>query len=211
MAEEEGWPQWQLPPEAFLDSNKVRVVSDLMAAAGKAGSKVVAFSQFTSVLDLLEVAAAAGGWKWVRLDGSTPVPQRMTLVDAFQRDPAVRLFLASARAGGVGLNLTAANVAVLLDPDFNPTVDAQCEDRIHRIGQRRPCVVLKVATRRSIETHIAAIAGRKAELQGAVLHMGKGAADAKAEEAEALRRALAGAAPVKAAASAGGGGRVHAS
>lgn len=128
-----------------------------------------------------------------RFNLGTAVAERMVAVDRFQTDPEVRLFLASTKAGGVGLNLTAAKYAVLLDPDFNPTNDAQCEDRIHRIGQTQQCTVIKVATRGSIEKHIASIAARKVQLQGAVLSEAAGSTrqvSSRDEEREALQKAL---------------------
>ena len=191
VATDEDWASMRLPDSCFLNSNKVQMVLGLLAKAGK-NSKVVVFSQFTSVLDLLETACDLKSIKRARLDGSTLVADRMIAVDKFQGDPETRLFLASTKAGGVGLNLTAAKYAVLLDPDFNPTNDAQCEDRIHRIGQTQPCTVIKVAAKGSIEEHIASIAARKVKLQGAVLSdaSSQRQVSSRDEEREALQRAL---------------------
>jgi len=191
IAVDEDWSSMQLPSQCFLDSNKVQLILDLLAKA-QPDTKIVAFSQFTSVLDLIELACDLKGIQRARLDGSTAVSDRMKAVDIFQKDPNVRLFLASTKAGGVGLNLTAAKYAVLLDPDFNPTNDAQCEDRIHRIGQTQLCTVIKVATKHSIEAHIAAIAARKIKLQGAVLSDAgtERTLCSRDEEREALQRAI---------------------
>ncbi len=191
IAIDEEWDTMQLPDKCFLNSNKIQFLLDLLAKT-QSTSKIVVFSQFTTVLDLIEAACDLKGVSRVRLDGSTAVPERMIAVDRFQNDPSVRLFLASTKAGGVGLNLTAAKYAVLLDPDFNPTNDAQCEDRIHRIGQEQRSTVIKVAAKDTIETHIAKIAARKTELQGAVLAEtdANKPMNSKDEEREALRQAL---------------------
>jgi hypothetical protein len=192
VAVDEAWPALQLPPSCFLESNKVQLLLQLSDKVGS-DAKIVVFSQFTTVLDLIEEAFAIKGVSSVRLDGSTAVSARMAIVDEFQTDTSIRFFLTSTKAGGVGLNLTAARYAVLLDPDFNPTNDAQCEDRIHRIGQTGPCRIIKVATKHSIETHIAAIAARKIKLQGAVLsNSGQDRISSKDEEREALRNAILG-------------------
>jgi SNF2 family DNA or RNA helicase len=89
------------------------------------------------MLDVLESFVSHNGFTYVRLDGSVKVDRRQVLVDKFNLDARVFLFLASTRAGGVGINLTGANVVIFYDSDWNPAMDRQATDRAHRIGQTR--------------------------------------------------------------------------
>jgi DNA helicase INO80 len=89
----------------------------------------------TEVLNLLEDYLDYRNWKFVRLDGSTKLAERQPLIDQFNTDTDVFVFLISTRAGGLGINLTAADTVILFDSDWNPHVDSQAQDRAHRIGQ----------------------------------------------------------------------------
>ena len=127
------------------------------AAAGGAPTKSVVFSQFTGMLSLVEARLIAAGVPYFRIDGSTPAAKRKTLLAAFasSSDAAgVRVALVSLRAGGVGLNLTAASEVHLLDPWWNPATEEQAMDRVHRIGQRRPVRVFRCAPRTPAAVYI---------------------------------------------------------
>lgn len=91
----------------------------------------------TRVLDILEIFLTYHGYKYLRLDGTTGVEQRQILMDRFNRDPRYFVFILSTRSGGVGVNLTGADTVIFYDSDWNPTMDAQAQDRCHRIGQTR--------------------------------------------------------------------------
>lgn len=91
------------------------------------------FSQFTMMLDILEAVLETMGIQYLRLDGQSKVEDRQPLIDAFNDDPNVTVFLLSTKAGGFGINLTSANVVILYDLDFNPHNDKQAEDRAHRM------------------------------------------------------------------------------
>ena len=106
-----------------------RIVRDMLSAI--APRKLVVFSQFTTMLDILEGAGSVAGWSWRRLDGSTPVKERLAIVDEFQQDAGIQLFLVSTKAGGVGLTLTAAHHAVILDPG------ASCRALAHGCSSQR--------------------------------------------------------------------------
>lgn len=106
------------------------------------GRKVLIYSQFTSMLDLIQKDAAEKGWKLFRLDGATQMKERGPLVQRFQEEEGAALFLLSLKAGGVGLNLTAAEAVFLFDPWWNEAVERQAIDRVHRIGQKK-CVFIK--------------------------------------------------------------------
>ena len=101
------------------------------------GDRVLIFTQFVIVMDIMEQYLRIRGHKYLRLDGSTPVQERQLLIDQYNEDPGIFIFVLSTRAGGLGINLTAANTVILHDLDFNPYNDKQAEDRCHRVGQTR--------------------------------------------------------------------------
>ncbi|KNE66350.1 hypothetical protein AMAG_11493 [Allomyces macrogynus ATCC 38327] len=102
-------------------------------------------------LDVLEAFLTTLGYKYLRLDGTTPVVERQGLVDEFQENEEIFVFLLSTKAGGLGLNLTAANTVIIHDLDFNPFNDAQACDRAWRLGQTRPVQVIKLVCKDTIE------------------------------------------------------------
>jgi E1A-binding protein p400 len=104
----------------------------------KAGShRVLIFTQMTKVLDVLESFLNFHGHTYLRLDGSTKVEQRQVLMERFNANSKYFVFILSTRSGGVGVNLTGADTVIFYDSDWNPTMDAQAQDRCHRIGQTR--------------------------------------------------------------------------
>lgn len=131
------------------DSAKFDALLPMLRELAEEGHKVLVFSQFTSLLDLLVLQLAEANLGCVRLDGSTR--DRDLPVERFQTDPDVHVFLISLRAGGTGLNLTAADYVFLLDPWWNPAVEAQAIDRAHRIGQSRPVVAYRLVARGTVE------------------------------------------------------------
>jgi len=103
------------------------------------------------VLDILQVALKHLGVKFTRLDGQTKTDERQGLVDEFNEDEEITVFLLSTKAGGVGINLTAASVVLIYDQDFNPHNDRQAADRAYRIGQEKKVEVIKLITKDSID------------------------------------------------------------
>lgn len=95
-------------------------------------SRILIFSQFTMVLDILESILKTMDYKYLRMDGQTKVDERQSLIDSFNDDESFKIFLLSTKAGGFGINLTGANVVIMYDLDFNPHNDKQAEDRAHR-------------------------------------------------------------------------------
>jgi SNF2 family DNA or RNA helicase len=130
------------------------------------GRKILLFSQFTSMLDLIEDKLNELNIRFVRLSGDTR--DRDTPVDAFQSGD-VPLFLISLKAGGTGLNLTAADTVIHYDPWWNPAVENQATDRAHRIGQGKTVFVYKLITRGTVEEKIQALQDRKAQLLAGLL------------------------------------------
>ncbi|HEY4574861.1 MAG TPA: DEAD/DEAH box helicase, partial [Thermoanaerobaculia bacterium] len=135
------------------------------------GHKALVFSQFTSFLALVRDHLDAEGISYLYLDGRTR--DRQARVETFQSDPECRLFLISLKAGGLGLNLTAADYVYLLDPWWNPAVEAQAIDRAHRIGQLRPVFASRLVARDTVEEKILDLQKTKRDLADAVIQADK--------------------------------------
>ncbi|MBI1397276.1 MAG: helicase SNF2 [Betaproteobacteria bacterium] len=148
------------------DSAKLRVLVEMLESLVDEGRRVLVFSQFTEMIALIEEAIAKSGMRWVKLTGSTR--DRETPVRTFQ-DGGVPVFLISLKAGGTGLNLTAADTVIHYDPWWNPAVERQATDRAHRIGQDKPVFVYKLIVSGSVEEKIAQLQTEKAALAEAIL------------------------------------------
>ncbi|KAJ3020661.1 UNVERIFIED_CONTAM: hypothetical protein HDU68_010066 [Siphonaria sp. JEL0065] len=153
-----------LTNEEWMDSGKVEWLKTTLPEMIEKGDRVLIFSQFVIMLDVLESVMTTLGIKFVRLDGSTNVVDRQALIDDFNDDPTIGVFLLSTKAGGLGLNLTSSNVVIIHDMDFNPHNDAQAEDRAHRVGQTRDVTVIKLVVSGSVEQHILKLATTKLKL-----------------------------------------------
>ncbi len=143
-------------------SGKYNQFLELLSEVLNSGEKVLVFSQFTSMLNIMEKDLNRLGIEFVRLDGSTK--NRQELVDKFNSDKKIKVFLISLKAGGVGLNLTSASTVFLYDPWWNPMVEKQAMDRAHRIGQTKKVNVYKFITKNSIEEKILKLQERKGNL-----------------------------------------------
>jgi superfamily II DNA or RNA helicase len=131
------------------------------------GSKALVFSQFTSMLGLIRKRLDERGIKYAYLDGQTR--NRKDVVERFQEDPDLPVFLISLKAGGVGLNLTAAEYVFIMDPWWNPAVEAQAIDRTHRIGQTKPVFAYRMICEDTVEQRILELQGRKRDLAEAIV------------------------------------------
>ncbi|VDM72567.1 unnamed protein product [Strongylus vulgaris] len=120
------------------------------------------------MLDILEVYMRIRGYAYKRLDGSTPVMERQEMINEFNNDDDLFVFLLSTRAGGLGINLTSANHIILHDIDFNPYNDKQAEDRCHRMGQKKEVFVTKLISKDTVEVDIHCLARKKLQLEKAV-------------------------------------------
>ena len=172
-----------LPGEAKASkepSSKVRVLLDQLETATAEGHKALVFSQWTSFLDLIEPHLKASGIRFNRLDGATK--DRGAVVDAFQADGGPSVMLLSLKAGGTGLNLTAADHVFLMDPWWNPAVEDQAADRAHRIGQENPVLVHRVVSRGTVEERILALQEQKRALADAAVGDGGAAASITRDE-----------------------------
>ncbi|CAM8984051.1 unnamed protein product [Rhodiola kirilowii] len=158
-----------LSNEHVMASAKCQALAELLPKLKEAGHRALIFSQWTSMLDILEWALDVIGLTYTRLDGSTQVTERQTIVDTFNTDSSIFACLLSTRAGGQGLNLIGADTVIIHDMDFNPQVDRQAEDRCHRIGQKKPVTIYRLVTKSTVDENIFEIAKRKLLLDAAVL------------------------------------------
>jgi len=132
-------------------------------------NKCIIFSQWTSMLDLVELTLKAANYKFVRLDGTMTHVQRTAAINAFNQDNSIKIFLISMKAGGLGLNLVSASHVMLLDPWWNPATEEQAIDRVHRLGQTKPVFVTRFIIQGSVEEKILELQDKKRNLiQGAL-------------------------------------------
>lgn len=151
-----------IDPTSAGVSGKFESLIATLEALQSAGHRALVFSQFVQMLSLVRAELDARGIAYAYLDGRTR--DRQSIIDAFQRDNRHAFFLISLRAGGVGLNLTAADYVIHVDPWWNPAVEMQATDRSHRIGQTRPVMVYKMVVRDSVEEKILQLQDRKRDL-----------------------------------------------
>ncbi len=163
-----------VPGQRAETSSKLELLVETLEEVLAEGHKALVFSQWTGLLDLVEPRVRAAGIDFVRLDGSTR--DRAGVVARFQDEAGPPVFLISLRAGGTGLNLTAADHVFLLDPWWNPAVEDQAADRAHRIGQERPVLIHRLVARDTVEEGMLALQARKRALANAALADGAAAA-----------------------------------
>lgn len=154
-------------PFAGIESGKMAVMDRLLEDILDEDHKTLVFSQFLGALDRAESTCRHRGWEFSRLTGSTK--DREEPIRRFNEDAHRRVFLLSLKAGGVGINLTAADYVMLLDPWWNPAVEAQAVDRAHRMGQQRPVMVYRLITNDTIEERVLDLQKRKKDLIAGVL------------------------------------------
>ena len=155
------------PKRTHEPSAKVDVLLDQLQELQEEGHKALVFSQFTSLLAIVRKRLDQAGIRYEYLDGATR--DRQDRVNTFQTDEDCKLFLISLKAGGLGLNLTAAEYVFLLDPWWNPAVEAQAIDRAHRIGQTRPVFAYRLIARETVEEKVLELQKTKRDLADAIL------------------------------------------
>ncbi|MBQ2452685.1 MAG: DEAD/DEAH box helicase [Bacteroidales bacterium] len=150
-------------------SSKVDALKDILSTLMDSGdNRVIIFSQFTSFLEIIGRMLVKQGYQYLYLDGSTPLKERSMLVTKFQSG-LCPIFLVSLKAGGLGLNLTAANYVIIADPWWNPAIEKQAEDRAHRMGQERAVTVIRLVAQHTIEEKILRLHETKRELSDTIL------------------------------------------
>jgi SNF2 family DNA or RNA helicase len=173
-----------VPGQHAETSSKVERLIDALEDAVSEGHKALVFSQWTSLLDRVEPHLHAAGIEFTRLDGSTK--DRASVVNEFQDEAGPPVLLVSLKAGGTGLNLTAADHVFLLDPWWNPAVEEQAADRAHRFGQERPVMVYRMVTKDTVEERILALQDRKRRIADVALGEANQAGGITREELLAL-------------------------
>ena len=136
------------------DCGKLQTLAGLLQKLKPDGHRCLIFTQMTRMLDVLEAFLNIHGHSYLRLDGSTKPNQRQLLMTRFNADPKYFCFILATRAGGVGINLTGADTVIFYDSDWNPAMDAQAQDRAHRIGQTRDVHIYRLVTEQTIEENI---------------------------------------------------------
>ncbi|XP_063395968.1 helicase SRCAP-like isoform X2 [Mytilus trossulus] len=153
----------QFPEKRLIqyDCGKLQVLDILLHRLKTEGHRVLIFTQMTKMLNILEAFLNYHGHIYLRLDGTTKVEQRQFLMDRFNADRRIFVFILSTRSGGIGVNLTGADTVIFYDSDWNPTMDAQAQDRCHRIGQTRDVHIYRLVSERTVEENILKKANQK--------------------------------------------------
>ncbi|KAK3678899.1 chromatin remodeling complex Adenosinetriphosphatase [Recurvomyces mirabilis] len=167
--------------EHLVDNAAKMVMLDkLLKRVQAKGSRVLIFSQMSRVLDILEDYSVMRGYKYCRIDGSTAHEDRIAAIDEYNKPESEKfLFLLTTRAGGLGINLTTADIVVLFDSDWNPQADLQAMDRAHRIGQTKQVYVYRFVTENAIEEKVLERAAQKLRLDALVIQQGRAQQQAK--------------------------------
>ncbi|CAG8498707.1 16172_t:CDS:10, partial [Acaulospora morrowiae] len=160
--------------DLIATSGKMMLLEKLLTALFEHDHKVLVFSQFTTMLDIIEDwATTFKGWKLCRIDGGVSQDDRRQQIQEFNTNPEIKLFILSTRAGGLGINLTGADTVIIYDSDWNPQMDLQAQDRVHRIGQTKPVIIYRLVTGNTIEGKLIEKATAKRKLEKLVIHKGK--------------------------------------
>lgn len=152
-------------------SSKLEQCMEILEDAANSNHKVLLFSGYTSMFEIIEKELNNRGIKYFKLTGSTKIDERIKLVDEFNENPDIKVFLISLKAGGTGLNLTGADMVVHYDPWWNLSTENQATDRAYRIGQKNNVQVYKMITKNSIEEKIYELQQRKSNLADNMLNL----------------------------------------
>lgn len=164
--------RFKLPNELILEAGKIKQLDILLPKLKQEGHRVLIFSQFIMMLDILEKYLEIRDFGYMRLDGQTAVVDRQNMIDEYNGDSDYFVFLLSTRAGGLGINLTAADTVIIYDIDFNPYNDKQAEDRCHRMGQKNPVKIYKLISEGTIDEGMFMVAEEKLKLEKEVTNNG---------------------------------------
>ncbi|XP_014672335.1 PREDICTED: lymphoid-specific helicase-like [Priapulus caudatus] len=165
--------QYRIDEDVVRSCGKMMLLDKMLPRLRAAGHKVLIFSQMTRMLDILQDYCYLRKLCFSRLDGSMAHQLRAEQIQQFQEDSAVSVFLLSTRAGGLGINLVAADTVIIYDSDWNPQSDLQAQDRCHRIGQTKPVVIFRFVTADTIDEKIVERAAAKRKLEKIIMHKGK--------------------------------------
>ena len=154
------------------DCGKLQKLDEMLRDLKANGHRVLIFTQMTRVLDILETFLSYNGHRYLRLDGSTKIEDRQIITERFNSDSRIFCFIASSRSGGVGINLTGADTVFFYDSDWNPSMDRQCMDRAHRIGQTREVHIYRFVSIHTVEENMLKKANQKRLLDRVVIQDG---------------------------------------
>ncbi|OAX37874.1 hypothetical protein K503DRAFT_866560 [Rhizopogon vinicolor AM-OR11-026] len=167
-------PPYTTDEHIIQNSGKMVILDKLLKSMKEKGSRVLIFSQMSRVLDILEDYCLFRGFKYCRIDGSTAHDDRITAIDEYNKPGSDKfIFLLTTRAGGLGINLTSADIVILYDSDWNPQADLQAMDRAHRIGQTKQVYVFRFITEDSVEERMLERAAQKLRLDQLVIQQGR--------------------------------------
>ncbi|EIW70556.1 hypothetical protein TREMEDRAFT_11403, partial [Tremella mesenterica DSM 1558] len=166
--------QIAFPDSSLLqyDCGKLQKLYEMLRQLKINGHRIIIFTQMTRVLDILEMFLSYNGHRYLRLDGSTKIEDRQILTERFNSDSRIFVFIASSRSGGVGINLTGADTVFFYDSDWNPSMDRQCMDRAHRIGQTREVNIYRFVSSHTVEENMLKKANQKRLLDKMVIQQG---------------------------------------
>lgn len=175
-------PPYTTDEHLVYNSAKLKILDKLLKKMKEAGSRVLIFSQMSRILDILEDYCYFRGYKYCRIDGSTAHEDRIQSIDDYNAPDSEKfIFLLTTRAGGLGINLTSADIVVLYDSDWNPQADLQAMDRAHRIGQKKQVRVFRLVTDNSVEEKILERATQKLRLDQLVIQQNRSSLHNKKE------------------------------
>lgn len=167
-------PPYTTDEHLIYNSGKMVILDKLLARFKRQGSRVLIFSQMSCVLDILEDYCVFRGHNYCRIDGSTSHEERIAAIDEYNKPGSDKfVFLLTTRAGGLGINLTTADIVILYDSDWNPQADLQAMDRAHRIGQTKQVQVFRFVTENAIEEKVLERAAQKLRLDQLVIQQGR--------------------------------------
>ncbi|ODM22819.1 ISWI chromatin-remodeling complex ATPase ISW2 [Aspergillus cristatus] len=173
-------PPYTTDEHLVYNSGKMVILDKILTRMQKQGSRVLIFSQMSRVLDILEDYCVFRDYKYCRIDGTTAHEDRIAAIDDYNKPGSDKfVFLLTTRAGGLGINLTSADIVVLYDSDWNPQADLQAMDRAHRIGQTKQVVVFRFVTEKAIEEKVLERAAQKLRLDQLVIQQGRAQQQAK--------------------------------
>ncbi|QGI95264.1 hypothetical protein CEK26_008333 [Fusarium fujikuroi] len=174
-------PPYTTDEHLIYNAGKMAVLDKLLKRLQKQGSRVLIFSQMSRLLDILEDYCVFREYKYCRIDGGTAHEDRIAAIDEYNKPGSEKfVFLLTTRAGGLGINLTTADIVILYDSDWNPQADLQAMDRAHRIGQTKQVVVYRFVTDNAIEEKVLERAAQKLRLDQLVIQQGRAQQAAKA-------------------------------
>jgi len=187
-------PPYTTDEHLIENSGKMVILDKLLASMKEKGSRVLIFSQMSRILDILEDYCLFRQYKYCRIDGGTAHDDRITAIDEYNKPGSEKfIFLLTTRAGGLGINLTTADIVVLYDSDWNPQADLQAMDRAHRIGQTKQVYVFRFITENSVEERMLERAAQKLRLDQLVIQQGRQQQSKAANKEELMEMITAGA------------------